>query len=241
MSASLGQRRNLSGSFTSPLWTSISIYVGLYSPSTVSRLKSTCFCYVYPIYVLISYPLYICIPRWSICHWLVKIVIDCSSRSHYYQCTCYSMLACRNMTTVFTWFTTRMSSCLITIYIRALFYGLLIDGGFSCSEWMLGIWLLNYLFTSSSTQLKPEMLSKVAEFLLSFILVKDFLPIWFVTMFEQPNWVKVSSSHIHEKWDLPNICNLLFRREGIQYHPTKIRDKRGQVVGNIVCKYVEGN
>jgi len=43
------------------------------------------------------------------------------------------------------------------------------------------------------------MLSKVAEFLLSFILVKDFLPIWFVTMFEQPNWVKVSSSHIHEK------------------------------------------
>jgi len=39
------------------------------------------------------------------------------------------------------------------------------------------------------------MLSKVAEFLLSFILVKDFLPIWF----EQPNWVKVSSSHIHEK------------------------------------------
>merc|ERR1712042_423846 len=63
MSASLGQRRNLSGSFTSPLWTSILIYAGLYSPSTVSRLKSTCFCYVYPIYVLISYPLYIYIPR----------------------------------------------------------------------------------------------------------------------------------------------------------------------------------
>merc|ERR1711872_49286 len=34
--------------------------------------------------------------------------------------------------------------------------------------------------------------------LLAFILVKDFLPIWFVTTFEQPNWVKVSSSHIHE-------------------------------------------
>jgi len=39
------------------------------------------------------------------------------------------------------------------------------------------------------------MLLKVAEFLLSFILVKDFLPIWFVTMFEQPKWLNKNFHH----------------------------------------------